>query len=259
MYIPPPASVFGRYEFIVRRLHSLIGLLPISGYLAFHLLTNAAVWDGPVTYQHRADQIHVVGPTTLFFLEWGIIFLPLLFHGVVGLLIVTRGKRNVFQYTYQENIRYTLQRITGVIAFFFIMWHVFEMHGWFHFEWWTEYVVKPLGGARFDPLHAPATAAAVLQASYLVTALYIVGILACVYHLADGLWTAGITWGIWTSPHAQIRARALCTAVGLVLLVVAFAAIWGMEKVPLPPSGKTSAALAETKTIGTQVVNTTRE
>jgi succinate dehydrogenase / fumarate reductase cytochrome b subunit len=164
------------------------------------------------------------------------------------MLIVTRGKRNVFQYPYQENVRYTLQRITGVIAFAFILWHVFQMHGWFHFAWWSEYVTKPLGGAQFDPLHAPATAAAVLQASNLVTVLYIVGVLACVYHLADGLWTAGITWGVWTSPRAQLRARAPCTALGVVLLIVGMAAIYGMQKVPLPPSGERSALLERPST-----------
>ena len=29
---------------------------------------------------------------------------------------------------------------------------------------------------------------------------YLVGVLCCVYHLANGLWTAGITWGLWISP-----------------------------------------------------------
>ena len=201
--LPHPASLFGRHEFAIRRLHSLLGLMPIGGYLFFHLATNAAVWDGPATYQHRADQIHVVGPTTLLFLEWGLIFLPILFHGLVGLIIVTRGKRDVLQYPYVENIRYTLQRWTGVIAFAFIIWHVFQMQGWFHFAWWTEYVLKPHHGGLFDPRNAPATAAAVIQSSRLMLALYVAGVLACVYHLANGVWTAGITWGVWTSPRAQ--------------------------------------------------------
>ncbi len=86
------ASVFGRHEFLIRRLHSLTGLVPIGGYLAFHLATNAAILDGIPAYQHRADQIHRLGPTTILFLEWMLIFLPILFHGIVGMLIVSRGK-----------------------------------------------------------------------------------------------------------------------------------------------------------------------
>ena len=82
------ASIFGRHEFLVRRLHSLTGLIPIGGYLVFHLATNGAIIDGLDAYQHRADQIHRLGPTTILFAEWGLIFLPILFHGIVGTLIV---------------------------------------------------------------------------------------------------------------------------------------------------------------------------
>jgi len=228
-----PASLFGRHEFLVRRLHSLTGLIPIGGYLCFHLATNAAVLDGIETYQRRADQIHVIGPTTLFMLEWTVIFLPILFHGLIGMLIVTRGQRNVKHYSFAENWRYTLQRVTGVIAFAFILWHVFEMHGWFRFSWWVEGVAGPLGGAKFDPQDV-ATAAVIFQASPLTVFIYTVGVLASVYHLANGFWTMGITWGIWTSPQAQRRMNIPCAALGAVLAVVGLGAIWGMLRVDLP-------------------------
>ncbi|MDD4270155.1 MAG: succinate dehydrogenase [Pirellulales bacterium] len=221
------ASVFGRHEFLIRRLHSLTGLVPIGGYLAFHLATNAAILDGIPAYQHRADQIHRLGPTTILFLEWLLIFLPILFHGIVGMLIVSRGRRNVSQYPYGGNIRYTLQRATGVIAMAFILWHVFQMHGWFRWEWWVESVAKPLGGAGFDPA-AAITAPQVIQSSWIIAALYAVGTLACVYHLANGLWTMGITWGVWTSPAAQRKANIPCAIVGFALAVVGIGALYGM-------------------------------
>ena len=228
MDIPHTASIFGRHEFLIRRIHSLIGLFPIGGYLCFHLATNAAVIDGIDTYQERANQIHVIGPTTIFFLEWGVIFLPILFHGLIGMIIVARGKRNLTRYPYLENWRYTLQRGTGVIAFAFIIWHVFHMHGWFRFEWWTEHIAVPLGGAKFDPENV-ATAVEVLKGSVLVNVLYVVGMLACVYHLANGLWTMGITWGVWTSPRAQRWANVPCAALGVGLAVVGLGAMIGMN------------------------------
>ena len=113
MRIPCFDAFFGRHEFVIRRLHSLTGVVFVGGYLAFHLATNAAVLDGAETYQRRANQIHAVGPTTLFFLEWGLVLLPILFHGLVGLVIVLRGKRNLLNYPYAGNIRYTLQRSDG--------------------------------------------------------------------------------------------------------------------------------------------------
>ena len=41
---------------------------------------------------------------------------------------------------------------TGMIAFVFIMLHVFHMHGWFHADVWLENVVKPLGGSPVQAL-----------------------------------------------------------------------------------------------------------
>jgi len=234
MAISDPASIFGRHEFVVRRLHSLTGLLPIGGYLAFHLATNAAIIDGPDAYQHRADQIHALGPTTILFLEWSLIFLPILFHGLVGMLIVTRGKRNVGAYPYRENWRYTLQRATGVIAFAFILWHVLHMHGWFRWEWWVQHVARPLGGARFSPTDAAASASAALRSSSWIVAVYAVGVLASVYHFANGLWTLGITWGAWTSPRAQRWANYPCAAVGVALAVIGLGALYSMATVDVP-------------------------
>ncbi len=238
-----PASIFGRHDFAVRRLHSLIGLLPIGGYLCFHLATNAAVLDGLDTYQRRADQIHVIGPTTLLVLEWTLIFLPILFHGLIGMIIVTRGNRNLSSYPYAGNWRYTLQRVTGVIAFVFIVWHVFQMHGWFHSDWWTEHVARPFGGARFSPEDV-STAPAVIQDSTLAFVLHAIGVTACVYHLANGLWTMGITWGVWTSPNAQRWANLPCAALGLVLMIAGLGALIKMQTVELPRKGSLDASSA---------------
>jgi succinate dehydrogenase / fumarate reductase cytochrome b subunit len=225
--IPFLASIFGRHEFVIRRIHSILGLIPIGGFLCFHLATNASILDGPEKFQTRVDVIHRLGPVTLFLLEWGTIFLPILFHGLIGAIIVTRGHRNVLAYPYRENWRYTLQRFSGVIAFAFIIYHVFQMHGWFRIPWWTEHVARPFGGARFDPEQATASAAAVFQASALVVAVYAAGILASVYHLANGLWTLGITWGVWTSPRAQRWANIPCALFGIALIAVGWGALCG--------------------------------
>ena len=226
-------SVFGSYEFVVRRLHSLIGLVPIGGYMAIHLATNASLLDGPRTFQGRVDQINSLGPTTLTLVEWAFIFLPILFHGIVGMIIVVRGERNVARYPYVGNVRYTLQRWTGVIAFAFILCHVFHMHGWFRGEWWHEYVARPLGGAKFNPEDAAATAAAAIQSSALVEAAYVVGVLACIYHFANGLWTMGITWGVWTTPHSQRWANIPVGVAGVLLLVVGLTALFSMAAFPV--------------------------
>ena len=50
-----------------------------------------------------------------------------------------------------------LQRVTGLVAFVFIVLHVFHMHGWFHADVWLRNVAQPLGGAQFRPYNAAST------------------------------------------------------------------------------------------------------
>lgn len=240
MVTPTPSFLFGRHEFLIRRLHSLTGLMPIGGYLFFHLATNASILDGPQAYQYRADQLHRLGPTTIVLLEWPLIFLPILFHGLIGLAIVARGKRNVTVYPYLGNIRYTLQRATGVVAFVFIVWHVWQMHGWLKFEAWRAWM-QSLGGAQFDPADAAATAAGAVQDSAWVVVCYTIGLLACVYHLANGLWTMGITWGVWTSPNAQRWANVPCAMAGVFLAAMGLGALYGMLRVEVAPRSTVKA------------------
>jgi succinate dehydrogenase / fumarate reductase cytochrome b subunit len=231
--MPDIANVFGRHEFVVRRVHSLLGLIPVGAFLCVHLVTNVSILDGPKTFQARVDQIHNIGPITLLFVEWLFIFWPILLHGLIGMIIVLRGKRNVLIYPYWENFRYTLQRWTGVIAFAFILWHVFQTRGWMPGQWWMEHVTRPLGGGTFDAQNAAVTAAAAFQASLTIEIAYVVGMLASVYHFANGLWTMGITWGVWTSPNAQRWANLPCLAVGIALAVMGLGALIGLQITPI--------------------------
>ena len=220
MDIPYLSPAFGRHEFLIRRLHSLTGLFPVGVFLMIHLATNASILDGGDTYQARVDQIHAVGPSTLLIVEWLFIFLPIIFHALIGMLIVARGKRNVIDYPYGGNVRYTLQRWTGVIAFFFIFWHVFQTRGWIQSPWWVEHVTRPLGGGIFDPKHAAVSSADAVRSSIIAAASYLIGMLASVYHLFNGLWTSGITWGIWTSPRSQRWALIPCAGLGIIFAVL---------------------------------------
>ena len=146
-----------RHEFLIRRLHSLSGLIPVGAYLVVHLLVNASVVESPPTFQNNVYQIHSLG-SLLPLVEWTFIFIPILFHAIFGVIIVAGGLPNTGQYPYAANVRYTLQRVTGLFAFVFIMLHVFHMHGWFHADIWLDNVVRPLGGGQFRPFNAASTA-----------------------------------------------------------------------------------------------------
>jgi succinate dehydrogenase / fumarate reductase cytochrome b subunit len=224
-----PPSFLIRHEFLLRRLHSLTGLIPVGAYMVVHLLVNSSILSGATVFQKNVYQIHSL-EDALIFVEWGFIFLPILFHAILGVVIVYGGLPNLGAYRYGSNFRYTLQRATGLIAFVFIVWHVFHLHGWFHAEWWVESVARPLNGANFKPYNAASTLGMAMSHG-LIQIGYAVGILACVFHLANGIWTMGITWGVWTSLAAQRRALRACAVFGVLLAVVGLGALVGASSV----------------------------
>lgn len=222
----PPSPFLTRHEFLMRRLHSLSGIIPVGAYMVIHLLTNATVLDSPAAFQKNVYSIHSLG-VILPVVEWVFIFIPLLFHAIFGVLIIRGSLPNNSTYRNSSNLRYTLQRATGMIAFAFIMWHVFHMHGWFHADAWANHVAAPLGGAMFRPFNAASTGAEAMRMSSIVPILYAIGVLSCVFHLANGIWTFGITWGIWVTPQAQRWATVACLIFGIGLSVVGLSALGG--------------------------------
>jgi len=215
----PDESFLGRYQFLLYRLFSLAGLVPVGAFLVVHLLTNSSVLAGAASFQARVDLIHSLGPL-LPAIEWLFIFLPMLFHAVMGFVIIATGVPNVGSYSYMGNVRYTLQRASAMIAFVFIFWHITQLH----------WMGAPLGGGQFDPHHAASSAAVALK-PVAITLLYATGIIATVYHFSNGLWSIGITWGLWTSPAAMQRANWLSIIVGVGLGAAGLGALGGMRSI----------------------------
>lgn len=216
-------AFFTQHEFAIRRIHSLLGIVPLGLYMVVHLTTNASLLNGSETFQRAVFLIHSPGKL-LPLIEWGAIFLPLVFHAVIGVWIAMTANYNDGHYKFVNNKRYVWQRWTGVIALVYLFFHILHLHGWFHFDLWLS-VIQPVGFGQFKPYNAASTLVAAMQ-GYVWPAFYLVGMLACVYHLANGLWTAGITWGLWISPSAQARATKICVALGLGLAVIGTAAWW---------------------------------
>jgi succinate dehydrogenase / fumarate reductase cytochrome b subunit len=208
----------------------------VGAYLVVHLATNASIINGPMTFQEQVDRIHSLG-VVLPLVEWTFIFIPIMFHAAIGWLIIAGALPNMHSYPYASNIRYTMQRVTAIIAFVFIVVHVIQLHNLFGAPF------EEIGGAQFDPEHAASSTALALRPLW-VKIFYVVGMLSIVYHFSNGLWTQGITWGLWTSAAAQRRARWVSVFVGLVLATVGLTAIGGMTTVNVETARKVEDAMA---------------
>ena len=197
----------GHAQFYLRRLHSLTGLV-FGGYIVVHLLVNATLMQGthPDVYQAQVDKIHSL--PFLVAIEWVFIFLPILFHTFYGIWITVIGQPNVNNYPFAKNFFYLSQRVSAIMIAAFIAFHVLAMKGVFG------------SGLAFDPARATASTVAHITASpTLVYFVYPLGVLASCVHLANGVWTAAITWGLTVSAAAQRRWGGVCIALFVLTLV----------------------------------------
>src|ERR1700709_2769077 len=110
------------HSFFWRRLHSLSGIVPIGAFLVEHIVSNYEAVNGPLAY---AQQVKFLNSLPLVrVLEWAFIFIPLAFHALYGVFIAFRGRSNVNVYPWAGNWMYLSQRVTGLIAFAYIIQHV---------------------------------------------------------------------------------------------------------------------------------------
>lgn len=217
----PAASLTSRHHFLLRRLHSLSGILPVGVFVIMHLFTNFQMLVGD--FQHEVDFIHAT--PALLFVEVGL-WLSIAFHAGLGVVYTVTGKANVQHYRYMDNWRYVLQRVTGIIALVFIFLHIATLRWrWNLFGWFTPFFVEIDG----QPL-AHATTAFALQHAWWVVVIYVIGVMGVVYHWSNGLWTSAITWGLTISVGAQRRWGYACAALGVVLTVFSIGAIGGALK-----------------------------
>ena len=197
-----------KYHFVIRRLHSLTGIVPVGAFLCVHMLLNGAMIVGGDAYQNAVSLVHSLDKVGILKLvEVLFIFLPITFHAVFGIIIWWTSQPNYKVYGYIGNWRYTLQRWTAWITLAFIVVHLLHVH------WLGAWLP---GGAQFEPHNAPATAIAALE-GWWWGPLYAVGVIAAVYHFANGIWTFLIVWGITIGPKSQKLSSVVCLAIGIVL------------------------------------------
>jgi succinate dehydrogenase/fumarate reductase cytochrome b subunit (b558 family) len=200
------AAMRGRRHFVLRRLHSLSGVVPVGVFLVTHLWTNARALYGRDSFNHAVGEIQ-----SMPFLAWVevfAIFLPLLFHAGYGVVIAAQGSANVTRYGYTRNWMYVLQRVTGLVAFAFIALHL-----------WQYRVQKALGAMAWQEFYGDLGRTLGGPAMF---AVYLVGITASVFHFANGLWLFGNTWGVTLSPRAMRRSAFACGALGFALWALGF-------------------------------------
>jgi len=197
-----------RRQFFLRRLHSLSGVVPIGLYVLVHLGINSFAASGREPYDQLAEYLESLPYLIVF--EIAFIWAPILFHAIYGISIHVRGRENPFAYAHPNNWMYSLQRWSGLIVLAFIGWH-----------FWQTRMANYLYGTPID-----FQMMVDILASPLSITLYVVGLVAVSFHLANGLRTFLITWGIVVGTRARRASARVCAAFGVLVLTVSLSAIW---------------------------------
>jgi succinate dehydrogenase / fumarate reductase cytochrome b subunit len=195
------ANWIARNHFWLRRLHSLTGIVPIGGFLLFHFYENGSIFYGVAAYDKMATEAR--GVRYLELLEIFIVFIPLLYHALYGLFIASYARNNVPSYNYSRNNLFMWQRITGIIALLFILYHIWQ----FRFtSFWTT--------------HADADTVAAFVSHVPIFIFYVIGVVAVAFHLGNGIWTFLITWGITVGQRSQRISQVVTTAISILISLV---------------------------------------
>ncbi|GGD03197.1 succinate dehydrogenase cytochrome b558 subunit [Pontibacillus salipaludis] len=196
----------GNREFFYRRLHSLLGVIPVGVFLIQHLVVNHFATRGEQAFNDAAHFMESL-PFRIV-LELFIIFIPLYFHAIYGVYIAFTSKNNVNQYSYFRNWMFYLQRISGVITLIFVTWHV-----------WETRIQAALGEEVNFSMMAD------ILANPFMVVFYIIGVVSTTFHFANGLWSFLVSWGITMSPRSQRISTYVTLAIFVALSYVGVAAI----------------------------------
>jgi succinate dehydrogenase / fumarate reductase, cytochrome b subunit len=216
------------YSFLLRRLHSLSGIVPVGLFLIEHFISNAFATRGPAAYTKQVELLSSF-PFVVALELFGI-WLPILYHGLYGFYIWYRGDGNLGAYPWTGNWMYSAQRWTGGVAFVYMLWHTWHL--------------------RFTGVHIlahPGAAFGKVQGEFehpWAVAFYALGIFCASWHFSYGLWLFAVKWGIVTGDRARRRLGYLALAIGLVFIGVGAATMYSFLHTPLEPLELTGASMA---------------
>jgi succinate dehydrogenase / fumarate reductase cytochrome b subunit len=197
------------HSFLLRKLHSLSGIVPVGAFLLFHLFENLKIGIGPKAYEHAIESLWGIAPRPIFYaIEVGLLLVPILFHALYGFWIWYTGASNTSEYPYRRNWLYTAQRWSGLVAFVYMALHVWQL--------------RIMPGGTLALLRGPEDLPKFAHVQDAVTPLawtfvYVVGGVAAAFHLGNGLFGFAYSWGLAVGRKAQARVELLGWGVFLAL------------------------------------------
>jgi succinate dehydrogenase / fumarate reductase cytochrome b subunit len=197
--------------FVRARLGSLVAFAPLGVWSIAHLWNNLAAFQGPEAWERAVTEY----PHPVAQLVTGVLVLvPLVLHTLWGLRRLASSRPNNVRYKYFTNLKYLLQRLSAIGLLFFLGAHL-----------WLAMLKPRLTTGHAEPF---ADIAQEMHFHAPTLVVYLLGTLGLAYHLANGLHTFAMGWGLVSSRRALRHLDGLALALFLVLLAMGWGAIYAL-------------------------------
>jgi len=200
-----------RSEFLRARLASALAVAPLGVWTVAHVWHNLSAFQGGDAWQVAVTEYpHPVAQAVTAV----VVLLPLAIHAAWGIGRLATSRPNNLRYPFYGNLKYALQRLSAVGLLLFLGAHL-----------WLA-LLKP----RLTTGHPEAFADLAQDMHFHAPTLvvYVLGTLGVSYHLANGLQTFCMGWGVVSSRRALARLGWVALALFAVLLAMSWAAVYAL-------------------------------
>ena len=198
-------------SFMRSRLGSLLAFMPLAVWTVMHLWNNLSAFQGAAAWQTAVTE-HAHPLAQLF--TSIIVLLPLVLHTIWGLNRLRTARVNVQNYTFFANLKYILQRLSAVGLMAFLGAHI-----------WLAMLHPRLQEGHAEPF---AEIAKEMHHHTPTLIVYSLGTLAVAYHLANGISTFAMGWGLVVSRRALKKLEVATYGIFVVLLAMSWASIYAL-------------------------------
>lgn len=198
-------------SFYRARIASLLAIAPLGIWTALHLWDNLSAYAGAQAWEQAVTGArHPLNQALLVVL----VLLPLVLHTVWGIARLASSRPNNVRYGYYENLKYLLQRLSALGLLGFIGAHLWLAWAQPRF---VEGRPEPFADISREMAHHTPT-----------LVVYILGVLAVSYHLANGLQTFAMGQGVVASAGALKRLEWVVYLTFVLLLAMGWGSVFAL-------------------------------
>jgi len=186
------------------RLHSATGVVPLTAFFAVHLWINARATQGRRAYETWVYALEALPGRALF--ELVFVALPLAFHAIYGVLVILDRVPTYPEPAHVHPWSRSMERATGIAVLLFVAFHVVAIR--------LPLLTGEITTADLHPRLVEQLSTTNALGVPLAAVVYLLGLAAAAYHLANGVSRFCLRAGIAGTARARRVLSISCTLLG---------------------------------------------